>query len=153
MVAVRAEEEESSSKAAATAAAEEPVAAEALLRRKKGSKAASKAAGGGGMGGDSKKAGPTVIAPLRDQIYNDEPLTEEQKAEGAVVSTLAILFVVILAEGIFLAGSGFMSEGADQFAQDIVFPAFSPTLGLFLLISSAYGVWKTRGNEESQKKN
>lgn len=37
-----------------------------------------------------------------------------------------------------------MSEGLDQFAQDIVFPAFSPTLGLFLAISTAYGLWKVR---------
>ena len=37
-----------------------------------------------------------------------------------------------------------MGDGADRFAQDIVYPAFSPTLGLFLAISTAYGVWKVR---------
>lgn len=39
---------------------------------------------------------------------------------------------------------GFLSEAADQFAQDVVYPAFSPTVILFLLISSAYGLWKTK---------
>lgn len=35
-----------------------------------------------------------------------------------------------------------MSEGLDQFAQDVVLPAFTPTLGLFLAISTLYGLWK-----------
>lgn len=37
---------------------------------------------------------------------------------------------------------GFMSESLDQFATDIVLPAFTPTLGLFLAISTLYGLWK-----------
>lgn len=42
-----------------------------------------------------------------------------------------------------------MPDWLDQFAQDIVFPAFSPTLLLFLAISSAYGVWKVGGSVDS----
>ena len=53
----------------------------------------------------SAKAGPTVVSPLRDQVYGGGPLTPEQRAENSVVGLLAILFFVILAEGIFLAGS------------------------------------------------
>ena len=37
---------------------------------------------------------------------------------------------------------GFMPEQLDQFAQDVVLPAFTPTLGLFLAISTGYGLWK-----------
>lgn len=40
---------------------------------------------------------------------------------------------------------GFMSEGVDRFATDVVYPAFGPTIGVFLLMSSAYGLWKTYG--------
>jgi hypothetical protein len=67
------------------------------LRRRKGKPAA------GGSGG--QKEGPTVISPLRDQVYGGGPLTPEQRAENSVVGLLAILFFVILAEGIFLAAS------------------------------------------------
>ena len=146
---------------------------------------------GGKAGG-----GPTVVAPLRDQVYGGGPLTPEQRAENSVVALLATLFFVILAEGVFLAGSvrgaaagrggrrrgrcrrapvpaagltrhllaallavrppsaarprpasvpqGFMPESLDRFAQDVVLPAFSPTLALFLAISTAYGLWKVR---------
>jgi len=45
---------------------------------------------------------------------------------------------------------GFMSESMDQFAQDVVFPAFTPTLGLFLAISTGYGLWKVRGREDER---
>lgn len=37
-----------------------------------------------------------------------------------------------------------MPEALDQFAQDVVLPAFTPTLGVFLAISTGYGLWKTR---------
>lgn len=37
-----------------------------------------------------------------------------------------------------------MSESLDAFAQDVVFPAFTPTLGVFLAISTGYGLWKVR---------
>lgn len=40
---------------------------------------------------------------------------------------------------------GFLSAEMDQFAQDVVFPAFTPTLGLFLAISTGYGVLKVGG--------
>lgn len=40
------------------------------------------------------------------------------------------------------AVQGFLPEAADQFAQDVVYPSFSPTVGIFLLLSTAYGIWK-----------
>ena len=63
----------------------------------------SSSSGGGGMG--AGKTGPTVIAPLRDQALGGGPLTDEQKAEGGVVTVMGVLFIVILLEGIFLAAS------------------------------------------------
>lgn len=89
-----------------------------------------------------------VISATRDQVYSGGPLTAVQKFENGAVSFLAFLFFVILAEGVFLAASGFMSEEVDQFAQDVVYPAFSPTLIFFLVCSSLYGVWKTGGGRK-----
>jgi hypothetical protein len=40
---------------------------------------------------------------------------------------------------------GFLPESLDQFAQDYVLPAFTPTLGVFLAISTLYGLWKVGG--------
>ena len=37
---------------------------------------------------------------------------------------------------------GFLPEAADQLAQNVVYPAFSPSVGFFLLLSSIYGIWK-----------
>lgn len=37
---------------------------------------------------------------------------------------------------------GFLPESWDQFAQDVVYKTFSPTLGIFLASSAGYGVWK-----------
>lgn len=37
---------------------------------------------------------------------------------------------------------GFLSESLDQFAQDVVYKTFSPTVGLFLACSAGYGLWK-----------
>jgi hypothetical protein len=47
---------------------------------------------------------------------------------------------------------GFLSAELDQFAVDAVYPAFAPTVGAFLAISTAYGVWKTRGPGDDAKK-
>ena len=37
---------------------------------------------------------------------------------------------------------GFLPEAADSFAQQTVYPAFSPTVGVFLAGSVIYGLWK-----------
>ncbi len=37
---------------------------------------------------------------------------------------------------------GFLPEAADNFAVNYVYPAFSPTLGVFLAISVVYGLLK-----------
>jgi len=68
--------------------------------------------------------------------------TPGQDLEANTVKFLALLFVIFFCEGIFLAIAGFLPEAADNFATTYVYPAFSPTLGLFLLISVIYGVVK-----------
>ena len=40
------------------------------------------------------------------------------------------------------ASQGFLPESADRFATDVIYPAFSPQMGVFFVCSTAYGVWK-----------
>jgi hypothetical protein len=86
----------------------------------------------------------TVVSATRDSVYGDQPPSQIQQVETTVVQGLGLLFALILAEGIFLGASGFMSAEMDALAQDVVYPLFTPTLGVFLAGSSAYGLWKTR---------
>lgn len=43
---------------------------------------------------------------------------------------------------------GFLPDAADTFITDYVFTAFTPTVGFFLLCSTAYGLWKTKNDAE-----
>ncbi len=43
---------------------------------------------------------------------------------------------------------GFLPEAVDNFIVNFVFPAFTPTLGLFLLVSVAYGLFKSKVEPE-----
>ena len=38
--------------------------------------------------------------------------------------------------------AGFLSDELDQFALDVVYPSFSPTVAVFLLGAAGYGAWK-----------
>jgi len=91
-----------------------------------------------------------VVSAQRDSVYGDQPMSQMQQLETTVVQGLGLLFLLILAEGIFLGASGFMSAEMDQLATDVVYPLFSPTLAVFLAGSSLYGLWKTKeGDGES----
>lgn len=100
---------------------------------------------------DAGKKPFEVVSATRDSVYGDGPQSSMQQFETNAVGFLGLLFAVILLEGIFLGASGFLSEEADQFAQDVVYPLFSPTLGLFLAGSTAYGLWKTKERPEENK--
>lgn len=93
-----------------------------------------------------------VISATRDQVYGSNAQTSVQKFENGVVSFLSFLFIFILAEGVFLAASGFLPDVADQFAQNVVYPSFSPTIIFFLVCSSLYGLWKTGGGRKDEDK-
>ena len=91
-----------------------------------------------------------VVSATRDSVYGDQPPSQIQQVETTVVQGLGLLFLLILAEGIFLGASGFMSAEMDQLAQDVVYPLFTPTLGLFLAGSTAYGLWKTKEDDSGK---
>jgi len=98
---------------------------------------------------DRRKARVKVDAPLVDQVYGDRPKPIQNQAEEIYVSALGLLGLAILGMGVFLAGSGFLSEEADAFGQDVVYPAFSPTVGVFLLGSTVYGIWKNGDDKDA----
>lgn len=101
--------------------------------------------------GAEEKKPYQVVSAARDSVYGDGPQSSIQQFETVFVQVLAFLFFLILGEGIFLGASGFMSQEADQFAQDVVYPLFSPTLGVFLAGSTVYGLWKTKEDDNTTK--
>ncbi|CAG9464368.1 unnamed protein product [Pedinophyceae sp. YPF-701] len=117
-------------------ASEESVSFEEALRMKKGQARARK-----------RKAQVNVNAPEVDKAYKTAPEDRpiESQAEAAYLQFLTAYFVGILAMGVFLGGSGFLSDEADRIAQDFVYPAFSPVVGGFLFFSSLYGIYKAYG--------
>ncbi|GAX83436.1 hypothetical protein CEUSTIGMA_g10861.t1 [Chlamydomonas eustigma] len=84
-----------------------------------------------------------VNAPVVDAVTGKAPATPESQYETAAVLTLFYFFLAILVEGLLLAGSGFFPEEWDQFIQDKIYPSYSPTVLLFLSMSSFYGLFKT----------
>ncbi|CAI7837673.1 unnamed protein product [Closterium sp. NIES-53] len=131
--------------------------------------AAGKAAAGKGFGKAPQQ--PAVVRrPAPSQpLLSTQPMGEEEKKaaeiETAVVASLGFVFVLIILEGLFLAAAGacetpflfalspispcllpgFLSEELDQMAMDVVYPAFSPTVAVFLLGATAYGAFKVIG--------
>ena len=72
------------------------------------------------------------------------PAEQYKMIDENFVQALAFLFVGIFVEGLLVAGSGFLPDDVDNFIVTTVFPAFTPTLGVFLLISVLYGLFKTK---------
>jgi hypothetical protein len=58
------------------------------------------------------------------------------------VRFLTFFFFFLLGEGVFLGGSGFLPPEVDEFALNVVYPAFSPSVLAFLGFAAIYGVWK-----------
>ena len=104
----------------------------------------------------------TVSAPVVERAMSEAPPTPAAQNETAALLALTAVFLAIIVEGLLVASSGFMSEEwdgivqvrpwrgaargcahrrarADAAPQNNVLPIFAPTLGLFLLGSSAYG--------------
>uniref|UniRef100_A0A7S3RAG4 Uncharacterized protein n=1 Tax=Dunaliella tertiolecta TaxID=3047 RepID=A0A7S3RAG4_DUNTE len=93
----------------------------------------------------STQDGPKVKvnAPAVDATRGDAPLSPEAKAETNLVSGMLFLFYTIIIEGLVIAGSGFLPEDWEDFISNSLYPNYTPTVLLFLGLSSAYGLWKT----------
>lgn len=99
-----------------------------------------------GRGKTKGKKAQTKVADLSppSAAQQASKMPPSAQFESSVVLILGGLFAAILGQGLFLALSGFLSESLDQFAQDVVYKTFSPTVGLFLACSAGYGLWKTK---------
>lgn len=82
-----------------------------------------------------------VYAPAVEQSKAVEP-TFEAGAETAYIQFLGVYFSFLILLGLVIAGSAFLPDEADAFIAGNVFPYFTPAVGGFLALSSAYGVWK-----------
>ncbi|CAA0809565.1 Protein LOW PSII ACCUMULATION 2- chloroplastic [Striga hermonthica] len=78
---------------------------------------------------------------------------ELRKNESYFLFAWLGLGAVILLEGIALAASGFLPEAWDNFFVKYLYPAFTPTVFLFVAGTVAYGVLKYLQNENSNNEN
>ncbi|KAG1657029.1 hypothetical protein FOA52_004116 [Chlamydomonas sp. UWO 241] len=84
-----------------------------------------------------------VESDIVDKVTSKSMPTAAEAGETAAVLSLGYFFLLVLVEGLLLAGSGFLPESMDQWVQDTLYPGFSPTVLAFLGASSLYGLWKT----------
>eukprot|EP00891_Asterochloris_glomerata_P005672 jgi/Astpho2/5672/Aster-x1311 len=110
---------------------EDTMIAESLAKGRKGRK-------------KQKVEGAKVVAPQVQKALGTDPLSPQAQTEGTVLLVLLALFSLIILEGLLLALSGFLPESVDQFATDYIYKSFSPTVGVFVLCSTVYGVWKSK---------
>lgn len=95
---------------------------------------------------ESARKGPKIVKPAADKVIAGD-ITKEQEYETYAVGLLVLLFLAILLLGIFLAASGFLPEEYDRFAEEVIYPAYSPLLLVFLACSSLYGLYKAGKGE------
>ncbi|KAG7533826.1 hypothetical protein ISN45_Aa08g014260 [Arabidopsis thaliana x Arabidopsis arenosa] len=91
-------------------------------------------------------------APVEKPVFMSEEgaakAEEQRRNENAFLLTWLGLGIVILIEGIILAASGFLPEELDKLFVKYVYPVFTPSVGLFLAGTTAYGVLKYIQNEK-----
>eukprot|EP00667_Euglena_gracilis_P023153 EG_transcript_26043 len=93
---------------------------------------------------ESVVAKPAAAPEPPKSFFPDVPKATKDAFERRFLSTLAILFVSILVFGLVIASSGFFPDEVDEFVSRVIYPLFSPITALFLVLSTLYGLIKSR---------
>ncbi|XP_019154877.1 PREDICTED: protein LOW PSII ACCUMULATION 2, chloroplastic [Ipomoea nil] len=102
--------------------------------------------------GKGERASVIRRAPIQKPDFASQQ--DAVKAEEVMRNESAFLLAwlglggIILVEGIVLASSGFLPEQWDNFFVKYLYPSFTPTVGLFVAGTVAYGVLKYLENEK-----
>ncbi|CAA7014421.1 unnamed protein product [Microthlaspi erraticum] len=91
---------------------------------------------------------PPVEKPVFISEEGAAKADELRRNENAFLLTWLGLGIVILIEGVVLAASGFLPEELDKLFVKYVYPVFTPSVGLFVAGTTAYGVLKYIQNEK-----
>eukprot|EP01018_Ginkgo_biloba_P016153 Gb_15276 [translate_table: standard] len=99
--------------------------------------------GGGSKGSKGKKKSSVVRrAPPENPLILPQGNPQVQQVETVFLISWAGLGILILVEGIVLAASGFLPEEWDNFFVKYLYPVFTPSVLLFLVGATAYGLFK-----------
>lgn len=108
----------------------------------------------------SKKEKGSVVrrVPLQKAAFGSEneapaEAKEQAQSEAAFLLAWSGLGGIILLQGLTLAASGFLPEEWDSVFVNYLYPAFTPTVFLFVAGTVAYGVSKYLQNEKFNSKN
>ncbi|KAM7266558.1 hypothetical protein ACFE04_004455 [Oxalis oulophora] len=88
---------------------------------------------------------PAFLSKGDGEAANNET---QSLSESAFIVIWLGLGGLILLQGLTLAASGFLPEEWDKLFVKYVYPSFTPTVGLFLAGTTAYGVLKYLQNEK-----
>ncbi|XP_050226164.1 protein LPA2 [Mercurialis annua] len=91
---------------------------------------------------------PLEKPTFASQEIGEDKANEQSRNESAFLLAWLGLGGIILIQGLVLAASGLLPDEWDRFFVKYLYPSFTPTVGLFVAGTVAYGVIKYLQNEQ-----